>query len=99
MAFVALAFVGVTDARMGVRRFERELDLQGAGEGEGLGRSAFSLAGKLDALEEARFSASLAALSKVQQSVVRSSPEPALDESSSLALVPLAQSKNQRPVS
>jgi hypothetical protein len=98
-AFVALAFVGVADARIGVRRLERELDMQPSGAEMGYGKSAVSLANKLNALEEARFSASLAALSKVQQSTVRNSPEPVLDESSSLVSVPLVQSKSQPQVS
>jgi hypothetical protein len=99
MAFVALAVVGVADARAGVRRLEREMDVQGPGPEAGFGASSSLLATKIDALEEARFSASLAALSRVQQSVVRNAPEPVLDESSSLVSVPLVRSKTQHQVS
>lgn len=95
MAFAALAFVGVADARIGVRRLERALDSQDTNEDDGRSRSATFLADKLDALEEARFSASLVALSKAQQSGVRNSPVPAPGESSSLVSVPLVQLKNQ----
>jgi hypothetical protein len=94
LALVALAFIGVTDARLGVQRFQRDLDVS-----LGADNMMFSLVGEVDALEEARFSASLLCLSKVQQGVAHNSPAPVSDESSSLVLVRLAQSKSHAAVS
>ena len=100
VAFFGLAIVGVNDAGTGVRRFERELDFQTAPGSVALGAtSGLSLKSKLDALEEVRFTTSLAALSRVQQSGAHSSPAPVPAESSSLVSVPLAQSRSQHLVS
>lgn len=86
LAFVALAYIGIMDARTNLRRFERELQVP-----------AFSGVGDMDALDDARFSASLLSLSKVPQLMKHSSPEPVHDESSSLVLVRPAQSKSLLP--
>lgn len=104
LAFFALAVVGVQDARSNVRRFERELDFQAAPGGAAHGIPSLGTPGlffndKLDALDEVRFTTSLAALSRVQQSAAHSSPEPVPAESSSLVSVPLAQSKTRHLVS
>ena len=99
MAFVALAFVGLTEARVGVRRLERQLQ-----ERSEVLNNTLSLPGEptdreAEALANARFSSSLLALSKVQLQAKHTSPEPVHDESSSLVSVRLPQSKNHAPVS
>ena len=90
LALAALTFIGITDARLGVHRLERELDGSYEGNDPGL-----SLAGEVDALEAARFSSSLLCLSKAQQEGVRNSATPESAESSSLVLVRPVQSKSR----
>lgn len=94
LALAALAFVGVTDARLGVERLERELDAA-----NGTTDLPFSMAGEVDGLEAARFSASLLCLSKAQQEAGHNSPAPVNDESSSLVSVRPVQSKSRAAVS
>jgi hypothetical protein len=94
LALAALAFIGITDARLGVERLERELDAS-----NGATELPFPMADEVDALDAARFSASLLCLSKAQQEVARNSPALVNDESSSLVLVRPAQSKSRAAVS
>jgi hypothetical protein len=94
LAFVALAFIGVADAHLGVERLKLALDATA-----GMGARHLSLAAKMEAMEEARFSASLLCLSKVQPLAVRNSQEPVSDESSSLVSVRPVQSKSHGLVS
>jgi hypothetical protein len=94
LAFVALTLIGVTDARLGVERFKRELDASA-----GIGAMQFALASEEDALDEARFSASLLCLSRAQLQSVRNSPEPVSDESSLSVLVRPVRSKSHAAVS
>jgi hypothetical protein len=98
IAFIALAFVGVSEAKVGVRRLDRQMDEQSPASGA---ETSFNRVGQLeaDALAEARFSSSLLALSKAHLQARHSSPEHVHDESSSLVSVPLPQSKNPAPIS
>jgi hypothetical protein len=97
IAFVSLAFVGITEAKVGVRRLEREIDERAATLKENMLPDVAY--GETDALAEARFSSSLLSLSKAHLQARHNSPEPVRDESSSLVSVPLPQSKNPAPVS
>lgn len=94
LALAALAFIGITDARLGVERLERELDAS-----SGAIDLPFTMAAEVDALEAARFSASLLCLSKAQREAVRNSPARVSDESSSLVSVRPVQSKSRAAVS
>ncbi len=98
IAFIALAFVGITEARVGVRRLEQQIDRGSVEMAQEFG--AYSLADReAEALAEARFSSSLLSLSKAHLQARHGSPEPVLDESSSLASIPLNRSKNPVPQS
>ena len=96
IAFVSLAVVGISEAHMGVRRLEQELDRRTAGIPEQiLANSGGEIShSEAEAFAEARFSSSLLSLSKAHSQARRDSQEPALDESSSSELVPLARSKS-----
>lgn len=95
IAFLALAFVGITEARTGVRRLEQDI------EQSNVTQEAFAFQGGFAETEisAARFSSSLLALSKAQLQARHNSPEPVHVESSSSALAPRPQSKTPAPVS
>jgi hypothetical protein len=99
ISFVALAFVGVTEARVGVRRLEKEIDRRSIEMTHHFGQDDDAAAREAEALAEARFSSSLLSLSKAHLQARHDFPERALDESSSSVLVPLTQSKNPVPQS
>ncbi len=96
IAFASLAVVGISEAHMGVRRLEQELDRRTAGTAENFGavESSGIAPVEAEALAHARFSSSLLSLSKAHLQARHDSPEPAPDESSSSELVPLVRSKN-----
>lgn len=94
LAFAALAMVGASDVHS--RYAQRERDLNAAA---GTGSVTYALAGEVDPLEAARFTASLLCLGRVQQAAVHNSPAPETVESSSLVSVRPAQSRNPVAVS
>jgi hypothetical protein len=98
ISFIALAFVGISEARVGVRRMEYAADNQSTAMAEAFG--SYTIADReAEALAEARFSASLLSLSKAHLQAQHGSPEHVHDESSSSVLIPLTQSKNPVPES
>lgn len=100
LGFIAVAVVGVSEARTLLGRLDTETDamklVAGNQHAEPL---SFAPLPETEAVDEARFTSSLLALSKVQTQVRSNSPEPVRDGSSSLVSVPLAQSKNPARVS
>src|ERR1035438_1467764 len=94
IAFIALAFVGIKEARVGVRQFEHELDARALETARARDTDHEFASREAEQLAEARFSSSLLSLSKAHLQAQRDSQEPVLDESSSLVSVPLSQSKS-----
>ena|ERR1700742_103006 len=95
VSFISVAFLGILNAHVTVRRLEAVLDGQDlftSKEFEFDNKSIFAT--RTDTVEEEeRFTASLLSLSRAHLQSVHSSPVRAHDESSSLVSVPLVQSK------
>ncbi len=96
IAFIALAFVGITEAKVGVSRLERQIDERATAMHEA---EAVHEMFEAETISDTRFSSSLLALSKAHLHARHNSPEPARAESSSSVSVPLPQSKTPAPVS
>jgi hypothetical protein len=100
LGFIAIAVVGVSEAQTLLSRLDTESDAMNlAGSQQATQSLSVPVIPEAEAVDEARFTSSLLALSKVQTQVRSNSPELVRDESSSLVSVPLAQSKNPVRVS
>ncbi len=99
ISFIALAFVGISEARVGVRRMEYATNDPSTATAEAFGGSYTMADREAEALAEARFSASLLSLGRAHLQAQHGFPEHVHDESSSSVLVPLIQSKNPVPQS
>ena len=99
ISFIALAFVGISEARIGVRQMEHAIDDRSIAMAEAFGGSYTLADREAEALAEARFSASLLSLSRAHLQAQHGSPEHVHDESSLLVSIPLIQSKNPVPQS
>jgi hypothetical protein len=101
IAFLSVALIGITEARLGVRRLEAEIERRTAEfalQNPAIQQETI-LSAQDEALEHARFSSSLLSLSRAHSQARSNSPEPVLDESSSSELVPLSRSKSPVPQS
>ena len=99
VGFITVAAVGITEARSGIKHLEDDGDF-GLCNFRNTFESSYPArwvpaVTTVDALEANRFTSSLLSLGKAQTQGRHDSPGLVHDESSSLVLVPLTQSKNR----